>query len=59
MAFLVDFLVAFFLPLARFAAFLAGPFRRLSANSSAARSTVNSSTVSPLRRDALYSPSVT
>src|SRR5918994_7671405 len=61
-AFLVVFL-AVFLAGARlavfFAAFLAGPFSRRSASSSAARSRVMASTVSSLRRVALYSPSVT
>ena len=41
------------------ATFLAGPFSRRSASSSAARSIVIDSTVSSLRRVALYSPSVT
>ena len=56
-AFLVVFF-AVFLAGARlavfFAAFLAGPFWRRSASSSAARSRVMASTVSSLRRVALY-----
>src|SRR3954470_8265261 len=48
---------AFFAPF--LAAFLAGPRSRRSASSSAARSSVIASTVSSLRRVALYSPSVT
>ena len=51
--FAAAFLAAFF------AAFLAGPRSRRSASSSAARSRVIASTVSSLRRVALYSPSVT
>ena len=56
--FAVDFLAGVFLA-PRFAAFLAGPFSRRSASSSAARSRVIDSTESSLRRVALNSPSVT
>ena len=49
----VDFLAAFF------ATFLTGPRERRSASSSAARSTLSSSIESPLRNEALVSPSVT
>src|SRR5665213_1596513 len=53
--------VVFFLAGAFFlvAFFLAGPAARRSASSSAARSTVNDSTSSPRRREALVVPSVT
>src|SRR3954463_13201496 len=55
------FFVAFFFAavlVARFF-FLAGPLARRSASSSAARSTVRVSTESPVRSEALVSPSVT
>ena len=61
LAFLAAFLAPAFLAafLAVFFARLTGPRARRSASSSAARSSVNDSTSSPLRRLALVSPSVT
>jgi hypothetical protein len=56
--FAVDFFAVVFLA-PRLAVFFAGPLARRSASSSAARSSVIASTVSSLRRVALYSPSVT
>ena len=55
----VAFLAGAFFAGAFFAVFLAGPFARFSASSSKPRSGVISSTLSPERRVALVSPSVT
>ncbi len=57
--FVVVFLAAVFFAVVRDAVFFAGALARRSARSSAARSTVIDSTSSPLRREALLSPSVT
>lgn len=57
--FVVVFLAVVFFAVVRDAVFFAGALARRSARSSAARSTVIDSTSSPLRREALLSPSVT